>query len=86
MTDTVDRKTLDERPDESTIAALRETAKETDTSVEATFPTEENEQKRLVVSPRGTVVLLTTVSEQTFNRSRSAAEIATALRDASKAE
>lgn len=86
MTDSVDRTTLDSAPDESTIVSLRETAKETDTSVEATFPTNEGEQKRLVVSPRGTVVLLNTVSEETFHRSRSAAEIATAVRDASEGE
>ncbi len=81
MPDAVQREELDQIPDESTIAALRDRAEHEAVSVEAHFPTAENEQKRLVVSPRGTVVLLNDVSEDTFNHSLSAAEIAEALRE-----
>ncbi|PSQ95434.1 MAG: hypothetical protein BRD55_10375 [Bacteroidetes bacterium SW_9_63_38] len=70
---------LDDVPDVSTIASLRDDADEQNSSVEVTYPSEEGTQKRLVVSPRGTVVVLTDVSEATFNRSRSAAEIAEEL-------
>lgn len=81
MPDAAQRHDLDEIPDESTIASLREEAEADDVSVEAHFPAREDERKRLVVSPRGTVVLLNDVSEETFNRSQSAAEIARALRE-----
>jgi hypothetical protein len=80
MPDSVQRLDLDEIPDESTISSLRSRAEADDTSVEARFPAANGEEKRLVVSPRGTVVLLNNVSEETFNRARSAAEIAEALR------
>jgi len=80
MPDSVQRLELDDIPDESTIASLRDRAEADDSSVEAHVPLPD-EHKRLVVSPRGTVVLLNDVSEETFNRSRSAAEIATALRE-----
>lgn len=80
MPDAVQHQKLDQIPDESTIASLRDKAEAEAVSVEAHFPTED-EQKRLVVSPRGTVVLLNNVSEETFNRSLSAAEIAAALRE-----
>jgi hypothetical protein len=80
MPDSVQRQELDDIPDESTIAALRGRADDEAVSVEAHFPTAEGESKRLVVSPRGTVVLLNDVSEDTFNQSVSAAEIAEALR------
>jgi hypothetical protein len=81
MSDAAQHHDLDEIPDESTIVSLREQAEAEAVSVEARFPTDDGEQKRLVVSPRGTVVLLNDVSEETFNRSLSAAEIATALRE-----
>lgn len=81
MPDSVLRRDLNQRPDEPTIASLRNRAAEEDTSIEAYFPAGSNEQKRLVVSPRGTVVLLNDVSEATFNRSQSADEIAEAIRD-----
>lgn len=83
MTDAVDRRTLDQTPDASDIATYREEAAEQDVSIEATYTTPNGGTKRLVVSPRGTVVLLNNVSEKTFNQSRSAAEIATALREKS---
>jgi hypothetical protein len=75
----VDRRDLDAIPDESTIATLREEAAAQDVSIEAHYPTGD-EAKRLVVSPRGTVVLLNDVSEDTFNQSVSPAEIAAQLR------
>jgi len=70
---------LDQSPDASTLASLRDDAEEQGASIETTYPAEDGTQKRLVVSPRGTVVVLTDVSEATFNRSRSAAEIAEQL-------
>lgn len=81
MTDSVIRRELNQRPDESTIASLRDRAAEEETSLEVHFPADSGEQKRIVVSPRGTVVLLNDVSEATFNRSQSAAEIAEAIRN-----
>jgi hypothetical protein len=81
MSDTVQRLELDTLPNADTIVSLRKRAKGDAVSVEAHFSTSSGEQKRLVVSPRGTVVLLNDVSEKTFNRSRSANEIADALRE-----
>ena len=75
----VDRRDLDAIPDESTIAALREEAAAQDVSIEAHYPAGDA-QKRLVLSPRGTVVVLKDVSEDTFNQSVSPAEIAAQLR------
>jgi len=81
MPNSVQREELDDIPTESTIASLREQAANEAVSVEAHFSTAEGEAKRLVVSPRGTVVLLNDVSEDTFNQSVSAADIADALRE-----
>lgn len=81
MSDSVIRHDLDQRPEKSDISSFRTEAEEKEASVELTFPSSQGEEKRLVFSPRGTVVLLNDVSEQTFNRSRSAAEIADALRE-----
>lgn len=81
MPDSVQRHDLDAIPDESTIASLRDEAEAEAVSVEAHFPATNGEEKRLVVSPRGTVVLLNDVSEETFNRSKTAAQIAEALRE-----
>lgn len=81
MSNTVQRLELDTLPNADTITSLREQAEADAVSVEAHFSHPSGEQKRLVVSPRGTVVLLNDVSEETFNRSRSANEIADALRD-----
>lgn len=75
----VDRRTLDQIPDAETIRSFRDEAADADASIEATYPANGTE-KRLVVSPRGTVVLVNDVSEDTFNRSVDAAEIAEALR------
>lgn len=81
MPDSVQRRSLDQVPDAATITALREEANEEAASVEASFSTADGTKKRLVVSPRGTVVLLNDVSEDTFNRSVSAADVAEALRE-----
>lgn len=80
MSPSVDRRELDAIPDDATIATFREEAADQDASIEATFPTAEGDTKRLVVSPRGTVVLLNNVSEESFNPSVAPAEIAEALR------
>ena len=80
MSSSVDRRELDDVPTEQAISACRETAAEQDISIEVHFPSTEGPEKRLIVSPRGTVTLLNDVSEDTFNRSMSAAEIAAALR------
>lgn len=76
---TVDRRELDQLPDAATIRSFREEAEQADTSIEATYPTSDEGEKRLVVSPRGTVVILNNVSEDTFNPSMDAADIADAL-------
>lgn len=81
MSTSVDRRTLSEVPDESMISSLREEANENETSIEATYPSSQGQEKRMVVSPRGTVVVLNDISETTFNRSQSAAEIAASLRE-----
>jgi len=75
-----DRRDLDAVPDESTIADFRDEAADQEASIEATFPVSDGDTKRLVVSPRGTVVLLNDVSEETFNPSVAPGEIADALR------
>jgi len=80
MPTSVDRREFDARPDASTIADLREEAAAQDVSIEATYPVADEDTKRLVVSPRGTVVLLNDVSEETFNQSVSPSEIAEQLR------
>jgi len=80
MPPSVDRRDLDAIPDAATIADVREEAAQQDASIEATFPTPDGETKRLVVSPRGTVVLLNDVSEETFNPSVAPDEIAETLR------
>jgi len=81
MSDSVQRRSLDHIPDEATISTLRKEANEEATSVEASFPAADGAEKRLVVSPRGTVVLLNDVSEDTFNRSVASAKIVEALRE-----
>ncbi|MFO8098632.1 MAG: hypothetical protein R6T83_03305 [Salinibacter sp.] len=78
MTDTVYRISIDRPPRADQIAAYREEANDRQGTLEVTFPVGEI-TKRLVVSPRGTVVLLNDVSEETFNRSESPETIAAAL-------
>jgi len=72
------RETLEAPPTADQIASFRSTAADEGRSIEVTFPTDDGE-KRVVVSPRGTVVLLNDVSEETFNQSDSAEEVASAL-------
>lgn len=80
MSTSVDQRALDHIPDADTIRSFREEAEQADASIEATYPATGDTQKRLVVSPRGTVVVLNNVSEDTFNGSVDADEIAEALR------
>lgn len=80
MPESIEMNDLEEAPDAETITSLREQAEERDEAIGVTFPTADGQEKRLVVSPRGTCVLLNDVSEDTFNHSLSAAEIAEALR------
>lgn len=79
MSTSVDRRELAQIPDADTIRSLRNDAEQTNASIEVTYPAPDDTEKRLVVSPRGTVVILNDVSEDTFNRSTDAAEIADAL-------
>lgn len=78
MCDTVQRTSLDAPPTPDQITASRETAADQSVSVELRFPAA-TDSKRLVVSPRGTVVLLSNVSEETFHQSQSAEDIVAAL-------
>jgi len=80
MPDSVEHRDLDAIPDASTLTTLRDHAEADDVSIEAHFPVDNGESKRVVVSPRGTVVLLNDVSEKTFNQSTAAETIANALR------
>jgi len=80
MSTSVEPRALDQPPDAATLSSLRDEANAEDTSIEVTYPSPDGPEKRLVVSPRGTVVVLTDVSEATFNRSTSAADIAEQLR------
>jgi len=75
----VQRDVLDSPPSAARIAEAREAAAAAEASMELTFPVASGGEKRLVVSPRGTVVLLNDVSEATFNQSESAESIASAL-------
>lgn len=75
MSDPVQRTSLDAPPSPDQIKTSRENAAEQDVSIELRFPTD-SDSKRLVVSPRGTVVVLSDVSEETFHQSASAEEIA----------
>ncbi len=79
MSTSVDRRELDHIPDAATIRSFRDEAEQADTSIEATYPSPDDTEKRLVVSPRGTVVVLNNVSEDTFNHSTDADDIADAL-------
>jgi hypothetical protein len=78
MTASVQRTTLDAPPAADRITTARQTAADQHVSVELHFPVGDH-SKRLVVSPRGTVVLLNGVSEDTFHPSTSAQDIAGAL-------
>jgi len=78
MSNGVERLSRDTPPTAEQIATYRKEAAKQESSVEVTFPTND-ETKRIVVSPRGTVVLLNDVSEETFNQSESAEDIAAAL-------
>lgn len=81
MVDTKETSSLDEIPSADTIESLRDRARDAGESVVVTFPADDGERKRLVTSPRGTCVLLNDVSEDIFNSSVGADEIAAALRE-----
>lgn len=82
MPPSIEMKDLNAIPDAETIASLRDEAEDRGEDVGATFSTADGDVKRLVVSPRGTCVLLNEeVSEETFNRSLTADEIAAALQE-----
>jgi len=70
---------LDASPTAAQIAEMREKAAAEDESVQAALPTDADVPKRLVVSPRGTCVLLQDTREESFNPSVDAADIAEAL-------
>lgn len=72
---------IDQTPDASLIASLRDDAADADASITVTYPSSDGTEKRMVVSPRGTVVILNDVSEATFNQNRSASEIANQLHE-----
>jgi len=72
---------LDAPPDADRISALRKQAADEDRSVEVTFPGTDGEPKRFVVSPRGTCVVLTNLREDSFNPSKAADDIASALQN-----
>lgn len=80
MPDEIELQDLNAIPDAETIRSFREQAAEEDTSVGATFPAPDGTQKRLIVSARGTCVLLNDVTEETFHHSLTAEEIARDLR------
>lgn len=72
--------TLDAPPAVDTIEQYRKEAEERGDSFIAAFPNAEQEQRYLVVSPRGTCVLLdANYSEDTFNPSVSAEAVAEAI-------
>lgn len=81
MVDTKATSSLDEIPSGDTIESLRDEARDGGESAVVTFPEGDGERKRLVVSPRGTCVLLNDVSEDVFNSSVEPHEIAAALRE-----
>ena len=79
MPDLQDLPTLDASPTAAQIAEMREKAAAEGESVQAVLPTDADVPKRLVVSPRGTCVLLQDTREESFNPSVDAADIAEAL-------
>lgn len=80
MTDEIQYQELDAPPNADKIARLREEAAEREESVGVTFPTPDDVEKRFVVSPRGTCVLLNDVRKDSFNPSEEVEDIAEALR------
>lgn len=80
MKETADATELDSVPDAEIIEELRNEAGASEESVAILFPSTEGPPKHLVVSPRGTCVVLDETIDESFNPSVSAEEIATALR------
>lgn len=79
MKDTTDATELDSIPGAETIEELRNEASTSGESVATLFPSAEGPPKHLVVSQRGTCVILDETIDESFNPSVSAEEIATAL-------
>lgn len=79
MANSIDMKDLDRPPDADIITELREQAGNRGESVGVIFPAKDGERKRLVVSERGTCVLLNDTREDTFIPSVEAEEVAAAL-------
>jgi hypothetical protein len=72
--------TLDAAPDAEAIARFREEAQSDSTDVIARYSTAEGEARDLVVSPRGTcVVLADNISRDAFAPQKDAAVVAEAL-------
>jgi len=76
----IDTRTLDAPPDADLITELRDRAHDRGEAVGVIFPAD-GERKRLVVSPRGTCVLLNETREDSFNPSVGVEEIAATLQD-----
>lgn len=79
MKDTTDATELDSIPNAETIKELRNEASTSGASVAILFPSSEGTPKHLVVSPRGTCVVLDETIDESFNPSVSADEIVSAL-------
>jgi hypothetical protein len=70
---------FDSPPDAEAIADLRNQASAQDESIEVTFSTTDGDTKRLVVSPRGTCVLLQDTREDSFIPSVAPEDVAASL-------
>jgi hypothetical protein len=79
MPDLQDLPTLDASPTAAQIAEMREKAAAEGESVQVALPTDADVPKRLVVSPRGTCVLLQDTREESFTPAVDAADVAEAL-------
>jgi hypothetical protein len=79
MPDLQDLPTLETPPTAARITEMREKAAAKDETVQVLLPTETDPPERLVVSPRGTCVLLQDTRTASFNPSVPADEVADAL-------
>lgn len=81
MPDLTPHHELDAVPDAESIATYREDAQKSDADVIVRYPNADGETRHLVVSPRGTcVVLKENVSRDAFAPQKDASTIAEALR------
>jgi hypothetical protein len=79
MSDLQELPTLEAAPTAAQITEMREQAAADGATIQVALPTETPPPKRLVVSPRGTCVLLQDTRTASFNPSVPADEIADAL-------